>query len=68
MSSRVVELKDERMFRAETLKTQLAVVYFYTTECNSCVKFEAKFEELVRKLKDVAEVNFIRVEAGEFKV
>ena len=68
VSARVVELKDERMFRAETLKTQLAVVYFYATECSPCMNFEPRFEELVRKCNDLDDVNFIKVEAGKFKV
>ncbi len=65
---KIVELKEDRMFKAETLKAPLVVAYFYTPKCMSCPQFTQKFEEVVKKLKDVQEVHFVKVDAHEFKV
>merc|ERR1712226_646557 len=67
-AERIVELREDRMFKAETLKAPLVVAYFYTRKCLSCPEFSKKFEEVVKKLKDVQEVHFVKVESHEFTV
>merc|ERR1712226_1323613 len=67
-AERIVELREDRMFKAETLKAPLVVAYFYTSKCLSCPEFTKKFEEVVKKLKDVQEVHFVKVESHEFTV